>query len=108
MTAKLKAAYDWVMSQDWYTWVGHGLLGALLYLLFRSFAVVFVAFLYREVSDLLNWWRDDRDVWTGRGPIPATRKPPFQHKLKDGFLDFYAPMVGAVLVKVVLTITQGA
>ena len=102
MTARLRAAYDWLMAKDWITWLGHGLLGALMYLLFRSFAVVFVAFLYLEMSDLLAWYLDPNPVWDGPSPVRRGHKPGLGAKLRDGFLDLWAPLVGAALVGLLL------
>lgn len=81
----LRSAWAWAQDADWKTWVGHGLVGFLLALLFGP---VFVAgaFVYREVSDIVNWWGGDR-----------TR--PFRDKLRDGFFDLWSPLVGAALAE---------
>lgn len=99
----LRALYDKLFSKDLGTWIGHGLLGFVIGLVFGPGAV-FVAFLYREASDLLDWKFDDRlprpaaadelEIW----PDHAFKKP-LGLKLKDGFLDLWAPMVGAALAE---------
>ena len=95
MIDKLKSGFDWILDADWKTWIGHFLLGALI--AGASLAVglgeggaawtVFIAFVYREASDLLAWVLDD-----------DPDKPTFDAKLKDGALDLWAPLAGAAVV----------
>ncbi len=85
----LERIYKFLHSSDIVTWVGHGVMGALLYIPF-GFAGVFAAFLYREVSDLLEWWA---------APQPKRR---LRDKLRDGFFDLWSPMVGAVIMSLIL------
>jgi hypothetical protein len=76
---------------DWKTWLGHGLLGALIAAVgvlwqltpLAILYAVFAAFFYREASDLLNW---------RFAPEP---KPHLAKKIKDGFFDLVAPLIGA-------------
>ena len=96
----LRALYEKVFSRDLATWIGHGLLGFVIGLVLGP-AAVFAAFLYRELSDLLNWKLDPRPAfWADGPPIPGYKKR-FGPKLKDGFFDLFAPMIGAILAEFV-------
>ena len=91
--------WDWLHSRDLYTWIGHGILGFVLTVVFGP-AFTLGAFVYREVSDLLSWWADDRARWWGPLPYPLDSqdyKRPFAAKLKDGFFDLWAPLAGAAI-----------
>lgn len=102
--------YAWLTSQDWITWIGHGLLGAAIAAVGFAAGVgavgvsyaVLAAFLYRELSDLLAWYLDDSPVWDGPPPVRRGHKPGLGAKLRDGFLDLWAPLVGAALVGLLL------
>ena len=54
----IRAIYDRLFSKDLGTWLGHAVLGFLITLVF-GWVATFVAFAYREVSDLLEWWFSD-------------------------------------------------
>jgi len=95
MKDRLSAAFGWIMDANWKTWIGHFLLGALI--AGTTLAVglgkggaawtVFIAFIYREASDLLAWALDD-----------DPDKPTFHEKMHDGFLDLWSPLAGAAVV----------
>lgn len=95
MFDRLKYGFGWITDADWKTWVGHGLLGALVALVGFAAGVgpvgvgyaVFAAFFYREISDLASWASSD-----------DPGKKPLQAKLKDGFIDLWAPLAGAAIV----------
>ena len=97
MRDQIAAIKKWLYARDWRTWIGHGLLGFIIMAigLMVGFGVnaavwaVFVAFVYRELDDLLKWWGADKE----------TRRP-FGDKLKDGFLDLWSPLAGAVIAAV--------
>jgi hypothetical protein len=74
--------YEWAHSRNLYTWIGHGILGFLITVAFGPVAT-FVAFLYREVSDVLG-------AWSRGEPI----------KWRDGFFDLWAPLAGAAIAVV--------
>lgn len=71
--------WKWGNSRDVYTWIGHGILGFLITLAFGP-DTTFVAFLYREVSDVLGTWSRGKPI-----------------KWRDGFFDLWAPLVGAAI-----------
>jgi len=97
----LRALYDRIFSEDYATWIGHGLLGFLIGLVLGPGAV-FAAFLYRELSDLLEWKFDERPEWQFDTPPGSSAfKRRFGPKLKDGFFDLGAPMLGAILAEFV-------
>ena len=86
--------WAWILDANWKTWIGHAVLGFLiaavtLWIGFdRNTAgwTVFVAFIYREASDLLAWAvSDDPD------------KPALREKLMDGYFDLWSPLAGSVL-----------
>ena len=84
---QLKRVWAWLHSKDLYTWIGHGVVGFLLTWL-AGWQFTFGAFVYREVSDLINavaelGWRQA-----------------LQTKGKDGFFDLWAPLAGAALAMV--------
>jgi hypothetical protein len=79
-----RKAWAWVHSRDLFTWLGHGVLGFILTWWFSPI-VTFVAFAYREASDLLAWWA---------APEP---KRPLREKLVDCWMDLWAPMAGAAI-----------
>ena len=91
MKDRLSAAFGWIMDANWKTWLGHGLLGAAiagLGILWQQSAngivfAVFIAFFYREVSDLINW------------KVAPEPKPKLNEKVRDGFFDLVAPLIGA-------------
>jgi predicted branched-subunit amino acid permease len=95
----LSKIYGWFTRADWVTWIGHALIGALIAAvgvlanvddIGISYAVL-AAFVYRELSDLLAWAIEDK----------ATRRP-LGAKLRDGFLDLWAPLIGAALAVLLL------
>jgi len=110
MRSLLGKAYTWLTSQNFITWIGHGLLGAAIAAVGFAAGVgavgvsyaVLAAFLYRELSDLLAWYLDENPVWDGPAPVRRGHKAPLQAKLKDGALDLWAPLVGAALVGLLL------
>lgn len=80
----LKAIWQKLLSKDLYTWLGHGVMGFLLTLIAGP-AFTAGAFVYREASDLIEWKFAD----------PPKRKA--RDKIKDGFFDLWAPLLGAAL-----------
>ena len=96
----LKALYAKLFSANWATWLGHAALGGLIVLVgtwwgFTPDAVifaVFVAFFYREVSDLLAW---------AFAPEP---KLSTAAKVADGFFDLTAPLAGAGVVGAIMAL----
>lgn len=96
MVAKVWA---WLHGADWRTWVGHGVIGFLL-TAGVGWQFTFGAFLYRELSDLINWWADKREAWHGPLPYPTVSndfKRPLTDALKDGFFDIWSPLAGAAI-----------
>ena len=92
----MEKVWQWLHSKDIYTWIGHGVLGFILAALF-GWQFVLGAFVYREASDLINWWADPEPVTL---PGMSYGKRPFMDKLKDGFFDLWAPMAGAALAMI--------
>jgi len=83
----------WLLDADWKTWVSHGIIGFGLTAVF-GWQFTFGAFLYREASDLINWWANPDPVMPEGS---SYGKRPFQDKLKDGFFDLWSPLAGAAL-----------
>jgi hypothetical protein len=85
----------WFTDADWKTWLGHFLLGAIMVVvcyfagLGRDDAIfaVALAFLYREISDLVSWWGKPKDI-----------RRPIGEKVRDGLVDLIAPVLGAALM----------
>jgi hypothetical protein len=98
MGEKLSKVMAWITDADWKTWIGHAMLGATIVLVGYNMGVGFdgvifgalAAFVYREVSDLI--------AWVGK-PYP---KRSLGAKLRDGFIDLWAPLVGAGLLALIL------
>jgi len=88
----LKDIWAKLHSKDLFTWIGHGVVGFVLTWFF-GYIFTLGAFLYREVSDLIGWFFEDKE----------TRRP-FQDKAKDCFFDLWAPLAGAALAEILKTL----
>ena len=97
----LKKIWTFLHSNDLITWLGHGVMGFGLDLIAGP-VFVMGAFVYREVSDLINWWADPES--TKPTPLDSVLglypKRPFKVKLKDGFFDLWSPLAGAALAEI--------
>jgi hypothetical protein len=97
MMEKLKTIKAWMYARDWRTWIGHGVLGFVFmaaglllgYSISAAAWAVLVAFLYREIGDLIGWFFEDK----------ATRLT-LHDKLRDGFFDLWAPLAGAAIASI--------
>ena len=98
MKELLGEAFGSIMDANWKTWLGHALLGAVIVVIgtvwgFTPGAVifaVFVAFLYREISDIVAW------------AVAPEPKKTLAAKVQDGFFDLTAPLLGAGLAGLLL------
>lgn len=83
----LRKLWAFFNSEDSLTWIGHFVVGFGLGLFFGP-AFVAGAFVYREVSDTVNYFASH----------PATRRP-VQEFLRDAFFDVWAPLAGVALAE---------
>lgn len=117
----------WVFltDRDWKTWLGHFVAGVLITLILRVFLTVpltpaqatvlavFVAFLYREADNWIQYKRDlgyrmvqirsTLDPADEGEPVKVTVRPLRRRdgpKVIDGFIDLWAPVLGSVLANV--------
>jgi len=96
VTVNLKLLWQRLLSKDLYTWLGHGAMGFLLTLIAGP-AFTAGAFVYREASDLIEWKFDDRPMAPTRDYVDEQYKRWFSRKIRDGFGDLFAPLLGAAL-----------
>lgn len=98
---KLSDLWTRLHSTDVVTWIGHAVQGVLIFyfLLWATGGndvaaglAVFVAFLHREISDILSFLYKTRDA-------PGLRKSHLPDKLRDGFFDLFAPLVAVGIVR---------
>lgn len=92
--SKFGDLYDKLHGKDWITWVGHGVQGVLIFYILlwatgsdvAAGMGVLMAFLHREISDLLGAYRKGG-------------KRAFAEKLPDSTLDFMVPLVAVGVVR---------
>jgi hypothetical protein len=100
----LRKLYDNLHATDIATWLGHGCAGFAISFVLGP-AATFAAFAYREGSDMLAWWRDERPQWEyDTQPPPNAFKKRFGPAAKDSFFDLWAPMLGALAAELVKVI----
>lgn len=93
--------WEKLTATDLVTWIGHAVQGVLIFYVIlwatggndvAAGLAVFVAFLHREISDLVTFLYNTRDD-------PGTRKALLPQKARDGFFDLFAPLVAVGIVR---------
>lgn len=97
MGARLRAAWAWLTSAHWMTWLGHGVWGFVaewtLGWLHWSYALLTLAvgFAFRETEDALRHAAEDEEKL---GSFWRALKRTIRD---DGAMDFFSPLMGWVL-----------
>lgn len=107
----VKKVFSWFYSEDWHTWVGHGLQGATfcaLGILIGFPGQVMVGgvallFAHREIDNAMTAMGEaanriqQPNLWP---PLMVSKTR--RHKVVDGIMDWIVPVVCAIIVRMLL------